>query len=76
LAHLEIRTAVTNLSLQRATSLNTSVQRQILDLLEGWLRHKSDMVNFEAARAICEMKSVTASQLTKAIAGLYLLNFD
>jgi coatomer protein complex subunit gamma len=53
----------------------SSVQRQILDLLEGWLRHKSDMVNFEAARAICEMKSVTASQLTKAIAGLYLLNF-
>jgi coatomer protein complex subunit gamma len=54
----------------------SSVQRQILDLLEGWLRHKSDMVNFEAARAICEMKSVTASQLTKAIAGLYLLTFD
>ncbi|KAG2737778.1 hypothetical protein P692DRAFT_20695897, partial [Suillus brevipes Sb2] len=46
--------------------------RQILDLLEGWLRHKSGMVNFEAARAICEMKSVTASQLTKAIAVLQL----
>jgi coatomer protein complex subunit gamma len=41
----------------------------MLDLLEGWLRHKSDMVNFEAARVICELKSVTSQQLTKAIAG-------
>jgi coatomer protein complex subunit gamma len=45
------------------------VQRQILELLEGWLRHKSDMVNFEAARAICEMKNVSPAQLTKPIAG-------
>jgi coatomer protein complex subunit gamma len=45
------------------------MQKQILEMLEGWLRHKSDMVNFEAARAICEMKNVNASQLTKAIAG-------
>ena len=49
---------------------NPSVQKQILDLLDGWLRHKSDMVNFEAARAICEMKHVTTAQLTKPIAGL------
>jgi coatomer protein complex subunit gamma len=41
----------------------------MFDLLEGWLRHKSDMVNFEAARAICEIKNVTAVQLTKAISG-------
>lgn len=41
----------------------------MLELLEGWLRHKSDMVNFEAARAICEMKYVNAAQLTKPIAG-------
>ena len=53
---------------------NISVQRQILELLEGWLRHKSDMVNFEAARAICEMKNVTATQLTKPIAGKPFLN--
>jgi len=46
-----------------------SVQKQMFELLEGWLRHKSDMVNFEAARAICEMRGVTASQLTKAISG-------
>lgn len=43
------------------------------DLLEGWLRHKSDMVNFEAARVICEMKFVTQAQLVRPVAGtLYL----
>jgi len=49
--------------------MSGSVQRQMVELLEGWLRHKSDMVNFEAARAICELKHVQASQLTKPIAG-------
>lgn len=44
----------------------------MLELIEGWLRHKSDMVNFEAARAICESKNVTAAQLTKPIAVLQL----
>ena len=37
----------------------------MLDLLEKWLRHKRDMINFEAARAICEMKNTTSAQLTK-----------
>ncbi|KAJ2934308.1 hypothetical protein H1R20_g2752, partial [Candolleomyces eurysporus] len=49
-----------------------NVQRQMVELLEGWLRHKSDMVNFEAARAICEMKHVQPGQLTKSIAVLQL----
>ncbi|KAF9270770.1 coatomer subunit gamma [Marasmius fiardii PR-910] len=49
-----------------------NTQRQMLDLLEGWLRHKSDMVNFEAARVICEMKHVTAAQLTKPVSVLQL----
>lgn len=48
-----------------------SVQKQMIDLLEGWLRHKSDMVNFEAARAICEMKNVTTPQLTRPISGMW-----
>ncbi|KAG8820328.1 coatomer subunit gamma [Serendipita sp. 401] len=43
-----------------------NVQKQMFDLLEGWLRHKSDMVNYEAARAICEMRNVTPQQLTRA----------
>jgi coatomer protein complex subunit gamma len=41
----------------------------MLELLEGWLRHKSDMVNFEAARVICETKGVTSAQLSRSIAG-------
>ena len=46
-----------------------SMQKPMFDLLEGFLRHKSDMVNYEAARAICEMKGVSAQQLTRSIAG-------
>jgi hypothetical protein len=53
--------------LQWLTSL--SLQRPMYELLEGWLRHKSDMVNFEAARAICEMRGVSPQQLSKAISG-------
>ncbi|KDQ63194.1 hypothetical protein JAAARDRAFT_53417 [Jaapia argillacea MUCL 33604] len=49
-----------------------NVQRQMSDLLEGWLRHKSDMVNLEAARALCEMKNVPAQQLTRAIGVLQI----
>ncbi|KAJ7611001.1 adaptin N terminal region-domain-containing protein [Roridomyces roridus] len=49
-----------------------NVQRQMAELLEGWLRHKSDMVNFEAARVLCEMKNVTNAQLIKSIAVLQL----
>ncbi|QRW11969.1 coatomer subunit gamma [Ceratobasidium sp. AG-Ba] len=54
-----------------------NVQRQILDLLESWLRHKSDMVNFEAARAICEFQAKSTSAtplpaLTKAVSVLQL----
>ncbi|KAI6154021.1 coatomer subunit gamma [Pisolithus tinctorius] len=49
-----------------------NMQRQMLDLLDGWLRHKSDMVNLEAARAICEMKNVPTAQLSKAISVLQL----
>ena len=44
----------------------------MIELMEGWLRHKSDMVNFEAARAICESKHVQPQQLTKSIAVLQL----
>ena len=39
------------------------------ELLEGYLKHKSDMVNYEAARAICEMRNVTTAELYRPIAG-------
>lgn len=41
----------------------------MLDLLDGWLKHKSDMVNLEAARVICEIKNVPNFQLMRAIGG-------
>ena len=37
-----------------------SEPRPYYDFLEGCLRHKSEMVIFEAARAICNMKDVTS----------------
>jgi hypothetical protein len=52
-----------------ADNRSTSLHRQMHELLESYLRHKSDMVNYEAARAICEMRSITAQELNKPIAG-------
>lgn len=49
-----------------------NVQRQMHEYLEGLLRHKSDMVNIEAARAICDMRSVTSQDLYRPVAVLQL----
>jgi coatomer protein complex subunit gamma len=49
-----------------------SVQKQMHEYLEGLLRHKSDMVNIEAARAICEMRGVTNAELFRPVAVLQL----
>ncbi|KAK9897067.1 coatomer subunit gamma [Cystobasidium minutum MCA 4210] len=49
-----------------------NLHRQMFDLIESYLRHKSDMVNYEAARAICEMRGVSAQELTKPIGVLQL----
>ncbi|GAB5592979.1 coatomer subunit gamma [Umbelopsis nana] len=49
-----------------------STTRRMYELLEGFLRHKSDMVNYEAARAICEMNDVSAKELYPAISVLQL----
>lgn len=43
--------------------------KRIYELLEGYLRHKSDMVNLEAARAICEMQDASSKELYPAISG-------
>lgn len=44
----------------------------MMQLLDGWLRHKSDMVNFEAAKAICHMKDLTDAETTQAVHVLQL----
>jgi coatomer subunit gamma len=53
-------------------SLTCSMRVPLHKLLEGWLRHKSDMVNFEAARAICTMENLTDSEASAAIQLLQL----
>ncbi|KAJ3013294.1 Coatomer subunit gamma-2 [Thoreauomyces humboldtii] len=47
--------------------------RSLYDLLEGWLRHKHDMVVYEAARAICNLRDVTMKELFPAVAALQLM---
>lgn len=44
-----------------------SLRRPMMQLLDGWLRHKTEMVNFEAAKAICSLRDVTDAELTQAI---------
>ena len=48
------------------------LRKPMLQLLDGWLRHKSEMVNFEAAKAICDMRDATDTQVTQAIHVLQL----
>ena len=48
------------------------MHKQMYDLIESYLRHKSDMVNLEAARAICEMRNVTSAELFRPMAVLQL----
>lgn len=49
-----------------------SLRKSMMDLLDGWLRHKSEMVNFEAAKSICEMHDVTDAEVAQAIHVLQL----
>ncbi|XP_076897530.1 coatomer subunit gamma-2-like [Bidens hawaiensis] len=57
----------------RESSMNNQTgDRPFYDYLEGCLRHKSEMVIFEAARAITELSGVTSRELTPAITVLQL----
>lgn len=49
-----------------------SLRKPMMQLLDGWLRHKSEMVNFEAAKAICDLRDVTDAEMTQAIHTLQL----
>ncbi|KAJ3306240.1 Coatomer subunit gamma-2 [Kappamyces sp. JEL0829] len=50
-----------------------SSSHSLYEYLEAWLRHKSDMVVFEAARAICNLRDVTPKELFPAVSALQLL---
>lgn len=52
--------------------MNQTGDRPFYDYLEGCLRHKAEMVIFEAARAITELSGVTSRELTPAITVLQL----
>jgi coatomer protein complex subunit gamma len=47
-----------------------SNSHSLYEYLESWLKHKNDMVVFEAARAICNLRDVTAKELFPAVTGL------
>lgn len=48
------------------------LRKPMMTLLDGWLRHKSEMVNFEAAKAICDMRDVTDAEVSQAVHVLQL----
>lgn len=49
-----------------------NLRKPMMQLLDGWLRHKSEMVNFEAAKAICDMRDVTDAEVSQAVHVLQL----
>ena len=51
---------------------DAGMRKPMMQLLDGWLRHKSEMVNFEAAKAICKTRDVTDSEAAQAIHVLQL----
>ncbi|KAI9363389.1 adaptin N terminal region-domain-containing protein [Zopfochytrium polystomum] len=50
-----------------------SARRSMYEILEGWLRHRNDMVVYEAARAICDLRNVTNQELFPAVSALQLM---
>ncbi|KAK4555363.1 coatomer subunit gamma [Recurvomyces mirabilis] len=49
-----------------------SLRRPMMKLLDDWLRDKSEMVNFEAAKAICSMPDLADTEVGQAIHVLQL----
>jgi hypothetical protein len=43
--------------------------RGLYEVLENCLRHRHEMVNLEAARAICTLKGATSKELFPAVSG-------
>jgi coatomer protein complex subunit gamma len=49
-----------------------SLRKPMMKLLDDWLRDKSEMVNFEAAKAICDIPDLTDAEVGQAIHVLQL----
>lgn len=48
------------------------LRKPMVQLLDGWLRDKSEIVNIEAAKAICEIPDLSDAEATQAIHVLQL----
>ncbi|KAL3488481.1 adaptin N terminal region-domain-containing protein [Aspergillus germanicus] len=48
------------------------LRKPMMQMLDGWLRHKHEMVNFEAAKAICDIRDVTDAEASQAVHVLQL----
>ena len=51
---------------------DSNLRPPMMKMLDTWLRHKSEMVNFEAAKAICNMPDVTDAEASQAVHVLQL----
>ncbi|GAB7353603.1 hypothetical protein MBLNU459_g4022t1 [Dothideomycetes sp. NU459] len=49
-----------------------SLRKPMMQLLDGWLRDKSEIVNIEAAKAICEVRDLSDAEVMQAIHVLQL----
>ncbi|KAL4873337.1 hypothetical protein BDV12DRAFT_160865 [Aspergillus spectabilis] len=48
------------------------LKKPMMQMLDGWLRHKHEMVNFEAAKAICNTRDVSDAEASQAVHVLQL----
>jgi coatomer protein complex subunit gamma len=72
LAQLLLVRYVARVIAEGAATAAPDAPRPFYDFLEACLRHKSEVVVFEAARAICAMRGVTARELGPAVTVLQL----
>ena len=56
----------------RLAEEDPSLRKPMMQMLDSWLRHKHEMVNFEAAKAICNMRDITDAEASQAIHVLQL----
>ena len=51
---------------------DAGLRAPMMKLLDGWLRDKSELVNIEAAKAICEVRDLTDQEVMQAVHVLQL----
>ena len=66
------RVMLVRLAAKMAEDDPAGLRKPMMKLLDDWLRDKSEMVNFEAAKAICAMPDLTDAEVGNAIHVLQL----